>query len=514
MVSDFLKSLVSKGYLPQEIVPWIHSNELAYYLDDIINDISTFTEKKSLCSRYSIPKGRHHRRVLGIPNPLHYIELCKVIDDNWTSIKRHVASSSMSLTTPSIRGNSLRALSRKFSFSEIAEKLVSSSTSSRYMLKTDISKYYSSIYTHSIAWALHTKEVAKRNKRDMTLYGNLIDNHIQRCQDWQTNGIPIGPDTSLIISEIICVAMDQLVNKGITYKNAFRYIDDYYLFFDKFSDAERAFSELHKITKEYGLELNSSKTKIIELPEPLEPIWVSELSKLPHSYKEILSYISKAFNFSKQYPNDEVLKYSLVRLREVKIGNKAWKLIQPYVQNVLIHEPSAIPIASEMLFAAYQSGQKVDKNSIYETISEVIRYHATYGNDFEVCWSLWLCAILDLKIDNSIIKCISSIENQFVALIALDLKNKGLIDGELDLGLWESLMIKEELYGENWILAYEAYIRNWLPSKNGDDYITSDPFFSVLKSKDIHFFDINAIKNWKSISYDKKWLFSDPSPAF
>lgn len=46
-------------------------------------------------------------------------------------------------------------------------------------------------------------------------------------------------------------------------------------------------------------------------------------------------------------------------------------------------------------------------------------------------------------------------------------------------------MTGEELYRENWLLAYEGIINGWLPSKNGDDYVSNDPFFKILKSNKI-----------------------------
>ncbi|MDO0822088.1 RNA-directed DNA polymerase [Desulfosporosinus nitroreducens] len=294
-----------------------------------------------------MPKGKMTRRVLSIPNPLHHIKLCKVLDDEWSYLREQISSSQISLTIPSIRARSLRALSRKFSFKDISEKIITSSTSSRYLLRTDISRYYSTIYTHSIPWAIHSKPVAKAHKRDMTYIGNRIDNAIQSSQDGQTNGIPVGPDSSLI-SELLCSAIDKEVT-NIQYKSAFRYIDDYFLFFDSLSDAEKAFSELHKIIRGYELELNPYKTKIIKLPELLEPQWVSSLDSPPRNARGLLSYISKIFEYSKMFPEDEVIKYGLSKIKDMRIGESQKDILVSFLLNVIMHEPSAIPLASEML---------------------------------------------------------------------------------------------------------------------------------------------------------------------
>lgn len=74
-------------------------------------------------------------------------------------------------------------------------------------------------------------------------------------------------------------------------------------------------------------------------------------------------------------------------------------------------------------------------------------------------------------------------------------------------------MIKEELYGEYWILAYEALKRGWLPSKNSDDYIKQDEFFKILDDKNIYFFNTNCREEWIGENIEEEWL---PifSPAF
>jgi hypothetical protein len=96
---------------------------------------------------------------------------------------------------------------------------------SRYVIQTDISRFYQSIYTHSIPWALHGKAAAKAN-RSRRLIGNTLDKLVREGQDRQTIGVPIGPDTSLIIAEIILSSVDEALKRK-RLKNGLRYIDDY-----------------------------------------------------------------------------------------------------------------------------------------------------------------------------------------------------------------------------------------------------------------------------------------------
>ncbi|HHP7830188.1 TPA: RNA-directed DNA polymerase, partial [Legionella pneumophila] len=81
----------------------------------------------------------------------------------------------------------------------------------QYIIKTDITDCYSSIYTHSIAWAIHGKNFAKQNQKDKTLLGNKIDNLLQDMHHGQTNGVPQGSALMDFIAEIVLGYSDELL---------------------------------------------------------------------------------------------------------------------------------------------------------------------------------------------------------------------------------------------------------------------------------------------------------------
>ena len=50
-------------------------------------------------------------------------------------------------------------------------------------------------------------------------------------------------------------------------------------------------------------------------------------------------------------------------------------------------------------------------------------------------------------------------------------------------------MHAEHLYSENWLLAYEALVKGWLPSVDGSSYVSADPFFNTLAENGVEFYD-------------------------
>jgi len=235
---------------------------------------------------------------------------------------------------------------------------------------------------------------------------------------------------------------------------------------------------------------------------------------MPEDAREITSYISKAYSYWRMYPDQEVLKYGLARLSTKYFNKKEWGLIESFILTTILHEPVAIPLATDMLVRYCYRPFGLSKRNAEETIFEIISYHSDDGHEYELTWALWLCNILSLKIPERLAGKLSMIENSFVALAVLDLHRKGLIKQGLDLSIWKSMMTGEELYKENWLLAYEAYVKGWLPSKNGNDYIANDPFFKVLSENKVYFYDKDASSTWLNKKVDDKWLFGEVSPVF
>jgi len=137
-----------------------------------------------------------------------------------------------------------------------------------HMAHTDITDCYSSIYTHSIVWALHTREEAKKkaSRSNPALIGNVIDGHIQDMNYGQTNGIPQGPVLMDFIAEIVLGYADTLITEEIKLAKIkdyqiLRYRDDYRIFVNNPAQGSEIVKIISQVLIGLGLKLSSSKTK-------------------------------------------------------------------------------------------------------------------------------------------------------------------------------------------------------------------------------------------------------------
>lgn len=494
-----LDSLLYRGYFLRELPPAFMTEKFA---DAILNNPHSLPNELDSTSTLSANLFGHSvarlgitRRYMCIPNPIPYLRLCREIANNWSALESHCQQSPLSKSTPTDNPSNGRAIITISNFRELLEYRSHIRSTSKYIVRTDIAKFYPSIYTHSIPWALHGKTQSKANRWNMQFIGNVIDLCIRNCQDQQTNGIPIGPDTSLVISEIILSSADKDLLKKHPGLKGFRYVDDYEFGFQSYSEAEEVLALLQEILQSYELGMNFNKTTISELPITLDPLWVSELRNFQFRLKpnpqrnDLIHYFSKAVEIAKLNHDDFVLSYTIARLRGVNIDNSNWDIVQDFLFQCLMVEPGAFLKVLERLMEAHKNNYPINRNQLDEVMNFQLIHNSSTGRSSEVAWALWALIFWNVSLSKQAAESVSNMEDSVIALLALDAERRGLVPSGLDTTLWESFMTEQELLERQWLLAYEASIKNWLPSVQGIDYIALNPAFNFLRANNVEFYD-------------------------
>jgi hypothetical protein len=402
-----LDSLVRRGYLHDHAVPPLNTMQLADALGSLplgpfnSSDDVWKKPKYSRCVQHSVPKRRLSRRVLAIPNPQHQIPLCHKIQECWTEIDGHCQKSSISLSAPTVRESSPRAVGLSAYFRDLSAERMVRSSGTRFHLYADFARFYGSIYTHSIAWALHGQAAARADEKTMLLPGNQIDRLVRNTQDRQSMGIPVGPDSSLIMAEIIGTSIDQMLQTA-GYARGIRYVDDFHLYFRSRGECETAIAELHGACRLYELDINDSKTIIEELPDVCEPSWKVALRSFPfgsskRADSDLLSYFNLAFRLATENPFDGVLKYAVSKSNGIAFGD--FRLYESALCRCVIAEPTCLPEALKIL-ANHLLWIVMNPEAITRTLEELCHYHAPLQHGFEVTWALWAAVQLGIKISD------------------------------------------------------------------------------------------------------------------
>jgi predicted transcriptional regulator len=257
-----------------------------------------------------------------------------------------------------------------------------------YLLTTDITDCYGSIYTHSISWALHGKSYAKTHRKNTSLIGNIIDTHIRDMSYGQTNGIPQGSVVMDFIAEMILGYADiELSNKlndaRINDYQILRYRDDYRIFINNPQDAEQIMKFLSEILIGLGLKINVHKTLasndvIRQAIKPDNLYWMTA-RKGARSLKKHLLIL---YDLSQKYPNSGALDTELdkffQRIEKKKKKKRKKKkeikedlgVLASIVIEIVYKNPRTYPVISAILSEILSAMQETNRNELLKSINK------------------------------------------------------------------------------------------------------------------------------------------------
>ena len=340
---------------------------------------------------YKVTRNNNSPRHMGIPHPLGFLRVCKAIFNNWEKIEiktnNTISYEQKSMIRPKIDNKNKRLMSLcGYDNNPHAEQIqLDMQFGKKYFVHADISTFYPSIYTHSISWALVGKNEAKRNKNNKNLWYNRLDQACRNIQDSETIGIPIGPDTSGIISELILSQIDRKLEK---YDHV-RFIDDYKCFCSTKEQAESFIRDLSHLLDEYRLKLNTKKTKILPLPKALNDDWVRRLRQFVE-WKEInilnknkvIGFLDLASELFIENPSESPIRYAAKVLMKKKYKEyTAYNLILRYFLNLCFLYPYVIDICDDIISLGIKTfPTKADgiKEILMKSLHEILKEHVEY----------------------------------------------------------------------------------------------------------------------------------------
>ncbi len=491
--------LLAKGYLPKELPPPFSSVSFARAVDAAGDNLpERFSQRNNpaLICRHRLARPGTTSRTLGIPNPIPFYGLCSHVAENWEAIRVHISSSPLAACAIGYRRGAERAVYREDRNKIEPERRSEIRSRSRYILKTDIANCYGSIYTHSIPWALHDKTVAKLTRGYEQLYGNRLDTHARNCQDGQTMGVPVGPDTSSILADLVLSAVDQALPSGLR-QNSYRYVDDYEFGFSTRAEAEEALGAFQFALRKFELDLNPKKSEVVALPDLMNDLWVSKLRTFNfrsgwRQRSDLIYYWDTAVDAYRSGASKYSLRYAIKRLGAEIVSRSNWSIYQRMLLQAMLVESGTLRFALFEIVKYQSVGYDIDRAGLEANLNEIIRFELVRGRDSTASWALWCCIVLGMKIHEGALEVLLQSRDNVVALLVMDALSKGLVRIGVDTSTWAGFMSTADLRSENWLLAYEANVKGWLPSVGDEDHVALDDDFGFMKGQNVSFYQSNA----------------------
>ena len=268
--------------------------------------------------------GRFAWRPYELMHPAIYVSLVNVIceADNWALIKKRFGEfedgviDCCSAPVMSLDHQSDVATQVRSWWQSVEQRSLTYSLEFSHLLHTDVTDCYGSLYTHSIAWAIHGLEEAKRNKGKNSLLGNKIDAHIQASRYGQTNGIAQGSVLMDFIAELVLGYVDEQINDALGACDdirILRYRDDFRIFANSDDRAEEVLKIVSDHLRQVGMKLGVAKTiacrNVVEgsiKPDKLAGIELQDLGKA--NAKTIQKQLLRLHSFGQKFTNSGALR--------------------------------------------------------------------------------------------------------------------------------------------------------------------------------------------------------------
>jgi len=481
-----LEALFQKNYFPsqkrarEEMPPILSTESFTVDVAKLIH-----AEKRRSSKNYSgydqveykATKFNNVPRYFSIPHPKPYVDLCFNISNFWRLVKPGLQSSNSVIKPHKHVDGRIIVMDYEQSHTRAIRRL-EMNFGKKFIVKTDVSSCFPSIYSHALPWALVGVERSKAMKgmKWKNKWFNRLDETVRWCKRNETQGVPVGPASSNMIAEALLSSIDKQIATKFIFE---RFIDDYTAYTDTYEDAEEFIRCVSTELKKYNLHLNPNKTSIKTLPHALNEDWLVELNAiLPASNEpklvELIGYLDRAVEIQSEHIEGSVIKYAAKCIIRKSTGKRRMGVLK-YLLLLSLHYPVLIPVIHGLMNdvkAAYRKTYVDELNSILE--DRVIN-QCSDG----ICWTLFYLFSIGETISDEIANKIVNIED-CVSMVILSL----FIDHKPKVIKFCNKLKKNDLYtlDKFWLLLYQLY-------HSGDlvNFYGSDKCFEIMKANNVNF---------------------------
>ncbi len=401
---ELLEGLLGYGLFAEKLPPVFSS---ALFYEYCKQEGINFQDKYYDYIRYETSRDINIPRLLSIPNPFAYANLCNCIVKNWENI-RHIfeeATNNQKYKVSQIHIQKLKEKKHLFEMNKhYSDKDAALTTfidtlqiKKKFKVSADISNCFPSMYSHSLPWAIVGKDKAKKNKNKKNFWYNKLDNYVRNIKNGETNGLLIGPHTSNLLSELILCRVDERLATKYDYV---RNIDDFTCYVESDEKAEEFLLELYSNLKLYELTLNAKKTEIQKLPTTSTTEWIialnsffigecyTEKHKLVLKYQRLKAYIDLATQLANETNNYSVYSYTIKIISNTYLGKKALSYYIGIIHHLVCMYPYLVHWLDEYVFATFNVEKETIK-AIADDVYDIGKKRQIYeACSFSLYWAL------------------------------------------------------------------------------------------------------------------------------
>jgi hypothetical protein len=438
---------------------------------------------------YRTTKFNNVSRSLSIPHPVGYSQLALKLTSSWQEVS-NLLGSPVSRIQPKNYPDGRIIVMDYDNFATRNKRSRDLAFGKRYVVHTDISNCFPSIYTHAISWAAVGLTQAK--SKISGEWHHEIDKLARQITRDETQGVPVGPATSNVIAEMILGRIDNtLVDEfgdrvDPTTIPLSRFIDDYTFYCESDSEGHKFLRRLEEELAKFKLRLNPRKTSIEETRFPSSESWKTALAlNAPHQGSEVsvyqaTNYLELAVRLAKENPESSVLKYAANSLLRCDLSSTAQVATLDCLLMLAFHYPVLLPSLSQLIDDTWFDGASAFSARYVKILGRCAELRQSDG----MAWALYYLRRNGISIPATVAKQVVKTED-CVSLLMLYLEgvHKQLV---ID---WVNQLPKTDSYklDRNWLLLYQMYIEGDVK----EDMCSTPEAFERLKLASVTFVDLS-----------------------
>jgi len=303
-----------------------------------------------------------------------------------------------------------------------------------YILITDITDFYNQIYLHRLNNAIeHANPELKYVAKDIESFSTRINGKASQ-------GVPVGPAASIVMSEALMTDIDQFITgTGLPFT---RYVDDIRIFSNTKESLDRVLQNLTVYLYEnHRLTLASGKTYVMEsekfVSKYLHNPYDIEKEQIFESLEIFNPYTGEVEELEEEVDEDEITESAFTAAFETAVNKKELDiglakgiirrarsmgsdvLLKPILDNFHF----LLPVVSDVMIYISQIVTSDNINNITHDI-EVVSASSSMSNPLARYWVEWFIASHSILLAGAnaqnLINTSINIENQAIAAITLN----------------------------------------------------------------------------------------------
>lgn len=453
---------------------------------------------------FNYPRFNNTDRIHSVVNPISHLLTAELIANHYSALRDVEQKSKYSLSSSFFDWEGQRALRRPV-FAKRDEFTSQLSPRFEYTAITDLRAFYHSVYTGSIPWAIHGRSA----KRHLTsaLFGNKLALLVRNAQGGQTNGLPVGPDTSRILAEVIASRIDSNIDDAlhVTKGDAARFVDDFSFGCNSIEDGHRVLAEVRRAAAEFELDIGKEKTSI----EPTNHLayvgWQDYVkSHLPEKADKpsFERFFYVVHDMTKRHANLNVEKFAMASCRKAFVQSKEWDFLQEHLVSSYRRNSTLIDSMVEVLLLRQEVRHDLNISALSDFIAARLPMLGANQRTGEILWLLYLSCRLSIRINEKSLSVCLRIPNPMIAILVTHAERQGLIDGTIEGSYWKSYATSDGLRSNMFLYAFESASNGW---QDDTSYCDDDPFYGLLLKAEVSFFNIESgRKNLEQVLIERK----------